>query len=132
MITRGLEAGGLSSKQGKLYVKEVKHQNKAQKRKFDDAKWKNQLITLTNVDLDGMVIPHNDPLVTSIIVNNYEVQHVLISIGSTPDIMYYHYFESLGFDPTLLQKHDGLIYGFNNQPIAVEAVHTLNVAVGSG
>ncbi|GLT92546.1 hypothetical protein SLE2022_103780 [Rubroshorea leprosula] len=36
MITGGLEAGGLSSKQRKLYVKEVKHQNRAQKRKFDD------------------------------------------------------------------------------------------------
>ncbi|GKV35459.1 hypothetical protein SLEP1_g43722 [Rubroshorea leprosula] len=62
MITGGLEAGGLSSKQRKLYVREVKHQNRAQKRKFDNAEWKNQPITFTFADLETIVTPHNDPL----------------------------------------------------------------------
>ncbi|GKV02804.1 hypothetical protein SLEP1_g15195 [Rubroshorea leprosula] len=72
MITGGLEAGGLSSKQRKLYVREVKHQNRAQKRKIDDAEWKNQPITFTSVDLDTIITPHNDPLVTSVMINNCE------------------------------------------------------------
>ncbi|GKV18281.1 hypothetical protein SLEP1_g28686 [Rubroshorea leprosula] len=41
-------------------------------------------------------------------------------------------FESLGLDPALLQKYDGPIYGFNNQPVQVEGVLTLHVAFGSG
>ncbi|GKV04800.1 hypothetical protein SLEP1_g16907 [Rubroshorea leprosula] len=131
MITGGLEAGGLSSKQ-KLYVREVKHQNRAQKRKIDDAEWKNQLITFTSVDLDTVVTPHNDPLVTSVMINNCEVQHVLVDTGSAPDIMYFHCFKSLGLDPALLQKYDGPIYGFNNQPVPVEGVLTLHVAFGRG
>ncbi|GKV07060.1 hypothetical protein SLEP1_g18868 [Rubroshorea leprosula] len=97
----GLEAGGLSSKQRKLYVMEVKRQNQAQKRKFDDADWKNQPITCTPTDFDIVVTPHNDPLVTSFIINNCE-------------------------------RHDGPIYGFNNQPVQVEGVLTLNVVFGSG
>ncbi|GKU89479.1 hypothetical protein SLEP1_g3611 [Rubroshorea leprosula] len=132
MITGGLEAGGLSSKQRKLYVREVKHHNRAQKRKVDDAEWKNQPITFTSVDLDTVVTPHNDPLVTSVMINNCEVQRVLVDIGSAPDIMYFHCFKSLGLDPVLLQKYDGLIYGFNNQPVPVEGVLTLHVAFGSG
>ncbi|GKV02683.1 hypothetical protein SLEP1_g15081 [Rubroshorea leprosula] len=132
MITGGLEAGGLSSKQRKLYVREVKHQNRAQKRKIDDAEWKNQPITFTSADLDTVVTPHNDPLVTSVMINNCEVQRVLVDTGSTPDIMYFHCFESLGLDPALLQKYDGPIYGFNNQPVPVEGVLTLHVAFGSG
>ncbi|GKV48237.1 hypothetical protein SLEP1_g55063 [Rubroshorea leprosula] len=80
MIMGGLEAGGLSSKQRKLYVRE----------------------------------------------------RVLVDIGSAPDIMYFHCFESLGLDPALLQKYDGPIYGFNNQPVPVEGVLTLHVAFGSG
>ncbi|GKV39886.1 hypothetical protein SLEP1_g47587 [Rubroshorea leprosula] len=80
MITGGLEAGGLSSKQRKLYVRE----------------------------------------------------RVLVDTGSAPDIMYFHCFESLGLDPALLQKYDGPIYGFNNQPVPVEGVLTLHVAFGSG
>ncbi|GKV50077.1 hypothetical protein SLEP1_g56793 [Rubroshorea leprosula] len=96
MITGGLEAGGLSFKQRKLYVREVKHQNRVQKRKFDDAEWKNQPITFTSADLETVVTPHNDPLVTSVTINNCEVQRVLVDTGSAPDIMYFHCFESLG------------------------------------
>ncbi|GKV45992.1 hypothetical protein SLEP1_g53015 [Rubroshorea leprosula] len=132
MITGGLEAGGLSSKQRKLYVREVKHQNRAQKRKFDDAEWKNQPITFTSADLETVVTPHNDPLVTSVTINNCEVQRVLVDTGSAPDIMYFHCFESLGLDSALLQRYDGPIYGFNNQPVPVEGVLTMKVAFGSG
>ncbi|GKV15370.1 hypothetical protein SLEP1_g26164 [Rubroshorea leprosula] len=132
MITGGLEAGGLSSKQRKLYVREVKHQNRAQKRKFDDAEWKNQPITFTSADLETVVTPHNDPLVTFVTINNCEVQRVLVDTGSAPDIMYFHCFESLGLDSALLQRYDGPIYGFNNQPVPVEGVLTMNVAFGSG
>ncbi|GKV29192.1 hypothetical protein SLEP1_g38140 [Rubroshorea leprosula] len=46
--------------------------------------------------------------------------------------MYYHCFESLELDPAPLQRYDGPIYGFNNQPVQVERVLTLNVAFGSG
>ncbi|GKV28774.1 hypothetical protein SLEP1_g37780 [Rubroshorea leprosula] len=132
MITGGLEAGGTSSKQQKLYVQEVKHPNRAQKRKFDETDWKNQPITFSSADFDGVVTPHNDPLVTSVTVNNCEVQRVLVDIGSAPDIMYYHCFESLGLDPALLQKYDGPIYGFNNQPVPMEGILKLSVAFGSG
>ncbi|GKV05317.1 hypothetical protein SLEP1_g17345 [Rubroshorea leprosula] len=104
MITGGPEAGGTSSKQQKLYVREVKHHNTAQKRKIDEEDWKNQSVTFTPADLEGVVTPHSDPLVTSVIINNCEVQRALIDIGSAPDIMYYHCFESLGLDPALLQK----------------------------
>ncbi|GKV30769.1 hypothetical protein SLEP1_g39549 [Rubroshorea leprosula] len=112
MITGGLEAGGMSSKQRKLYVREVKHQNRAQKRKIDDAEWKDQPITFTPADFEGV--------------------HVLVDTGSAPDIMYYHCFESLGLDPTLLQRYDGPLYGFNNQLVPVEGILTMNVAFGSG
>ncbi|GKV36263.1 hypothetical protein SLEP1_g44412 [Rubroshorea leprosula] len=87
MITGELEAGGLSSKQRKLYVREVKHQNQAQKRKLNDADWKDQPITFTPNDFKGVVIPHNDPLVTSVMINNCQVQRVLVDTGSAPDII---------------------------------------------
>ncbi|GKV01449.1 hypothetical protein SLEP1_g14000 [Rubroshorea leprosula] len=132
MINGGLEPGGTSSKQQKLYVREVKHQNQAQKRKLDDEGWKDQTITFTSADFDSVVRPHNDPLVTTAIINNCEVHRVLVDTESAPDIMYYHCFESLGLDPSLLQKYDGPIYGFNNQPVLVEGVLKINVAFGSG
>ncbi|GKV48210.1 hypothetical protein SLEP1_g55036 [Rubroshorea leprosula] len=65
-------------------------------------------------------------------INNCEVQRVLVDTRSAPDIMYFHCFESLGLDPALLQWYDGPIYGFNNQPVPVEGVLTMNVAFGSG
>ncbi|GKV19688.1 hypothetical protein SLEP1_g29914 [Rubroshorea leprosula] len=80
----------------------------------------------------AVVTPHNDPLVTSVTINNCEMQRVLVDTGSALDIMYFHCFESLGLDPALLQWYDGPIYGFNNQPVPVEGVLTMNVAFGSG
>ncbi|GKV42235.1 hypothetical protein SLEP1_g49664 [Rubroshorea leprosula] len=132
MIRGGLEAGGMSSKQRKLYVREVKHQNRAQKRKLDDADWKDQPITFTPTNLEGVVTPHNDPLVISVMINNCQVQRVLVDTGSALDIMYYHCFESLGLDLALLQCYDGPIYGFNNQLVPIEGILTMNVAFGSG
>ncbi|GKV53008.1 hypothetical protein SLEP1_g59558, partial [Rubroshorea leprosula] len=82
--------------------------------------------------ITGVVTPHNDPLVTSVTINNCEVQRVLVDTGSAPDIMYFHCFKSLGLDPALLQRYDGPIYEFNNQPVPVEGVLTMNVAFGSG
>ncbi|GKV18271.1 hypothetical protein SLEP1_g28676 [Rubroshorea leprosula] len=119
MIIGGLEAGGLSSKQRKLYVREVKHPNHTKKRKFDDADWKNQPITFTSADFDTVVTPHNDPLITSVTINNCEVQRVLVDTGSAPDIMYFHCFESLGLDPALLQRF-----------LVVKMASSFNVVIG--
>ncbi|GKU93221.1 hypothetical protein SLEP1_g6829 [Rubroshorea leprosula] len=91
-----------------------------------------RIIHMITGGLEAVVTPHNDPLVTSVMINNCEVQRVLVDTGSAPDIMYFHCFESLGLDPALLQKYDGPIYGFNNQPVPVEGVLTLHVAFGSG
>ncbi|GKU90937.1 hypothetical protein SLEP1_g4878 [Rubroshorea leprosula] len=87
--------------------------------------------SLKFITTEKVVMPHNDPLVTLIMINNYQVQRVLVDTGSAPDVMYYHCFESLGLNPTLLQRYDGPIYGFDNQPIQVEGVLTMNVAFGS-
>ncbi|GKV35514.1 hypothetical protein SLEP1_g43772 [Rubroshorea leprosula] len=91
-----------------------------------------RIIHMITGGLEAVVTPHNDPLVTSVMINNCEVQRVLVDTQSAPDIMYFHCFESLGLDPALLQKYDGPIYGFNNQPVPVEGVLTLHVAFGSG
>ncbi|GKV47960.1 hypothetical protein SLEP1_g54808 [Rubroshorea leprosula] len=126
-----LNSRGLSENRGRS-LKESAIPQIGKKRKIDDAEWKNQPITFTSADLDTVVTPHNDPLVTSVMINNCKVQRVLVDTGSAPDIMYFHCFESLGLDPALLQKYDGPIYGFNNQPVPVEGVFTLHVAFGSG
>ncbi|GKV07135.1 hypothetical protein SLEP1_g18937 [Rubroshorea leprosula] len=90
-----------------------------------------RIIQMITRGLEAVVTPHNDPLITSITINNCEVQRVLVDTRSAPDIMYFHCFESLGLDPTLLQRYDGPIYGFNNQPVPVEGILTMNVAFGS-
>ncbi|GKV15174.1 hypothetical protein SLEP1_g25976 [Rubroshorea leprosula] len=90
---------------------------------------RNELQTVEAVptDLYWVVTPHNDPLVTSVILNNCEVQRVLVDTGSAPDIMYYHCFESLELDPALLQKYDEPIYRFNNQLVPMEGVLRFNI-----
>ncbi|GKV35924.1 hypothetical protein SLEP1_g44125 [Rubroshorea leprosula] len=52
---------------------------------------------------------------------------------NAPDALMCKIFPSTlcGLDPALLQRYDSPIYGFNDQPILVEGVLTLNVAFGS-
>ncbi|GKV18335.1 hypothetical protein SLEP1_g28734 [Rubroshorea leprosula] len=49
----------------------------------------------------------------------------------SPDILYWSCFQKMQLNPSSLQKHEGPIYGFDNQPVPVEGVITLPIYVGS-
>ncbi|GKV37206.1 hypothetical protein SLEP1_g45263 [Rubroshorea leprosula] len=55
---------------------------------------------------------------------------VFIDTGSSPDILYWSCFQKMQLNPSSLQKYEGPIYGFDNQPIPVEGVITLPICVG--
>ncbi|GKV35996.1 hypothetical protein SLEP1_g44183 [Rubroshorea leprosula] len=62
----------------------VIHMITAQKRKIDEEDWKNQSVTFTSADFEGVVTPHNDPLVTSVIINNCEYDGPIYEFNNQP------------------------------------------------
>ncbi|GKU90690.1 hypothetical protein SLEP1_g4654 [Rubroshorea leprosula] len=78
-----------------------------------------------------VMMPHADPFVAIVHIGNHNVNKVFIDTGSSPDILYWSCFQKMQLNPSSLQKYEGSIYGFDNQPVPVEGVITLLIYVGS-
>ncbi|GKV09734.1 hypothetical protein SLEP1_g21190 [Rubroshorea leprosula] len=78
-----------------------------------------------------VVMPHADPFVATVHIGNHNVNKVFIDTGSSPDILYWSCFQKVQLNPSSLQKYEGPIYGFDNQPVPVEGVITFPIYVGS-
>ncbi|GKV26689.1 hypothetical protein SLEP1_g35945 [Rubroshorea leprosula] len=78
-----------------------------------------------------IMMPHANPFVATVHIGNHNVNKVLIGTGNSPDILYWSCFQKMQLNPSSLQKHEGPIYGFDNQPVPVEGVITLPIYVGS-
>ena len=56
-------------------------------------------ISFTDADLEGVELPHNDPLVIALKVGGQLVDRILVDLGSAFDIIYKNLFEMLGLKP---------------------------------
>ncbi|GKV39926.1 hypothetical protein SLEP1_g47620 [Rubroshorea leprosula] len=111
MISGGVHSGGQSARARKAYARQVMtvNKNRPLKRPFEEAEWENTPITFSPADYKraegepDVMMPHADPFVAT----------------------------KMQLNPSSLQKHEGPIYGFDNQPVPVEGVITLPTYVGS-
>ncbi|GKV53120.1 hypothetical protein SLEP1_g59664, partial [Rubroshorea leprosula] len=138
MISGGIHAGGQSARARKAYAGQVMtvNKNRPLKRPFEEAEWENAAITFSPADYQragesDVVMPHADPFVATVHIGNHNVNKVFIDTGSSLDLLYWSCFQKMQLNPSSLQKYEGPIYGFDNQPIPVEGVITLPIYVGS-
>ncbi|GKV10023.1 hypothetical protein SLEP1_g21448 [Rubroshorea leprosula] len=139
MISGGVHSGGQSARARKAYARQVMtvNKNRPLKRPFEEAEWENMPITFSPADYkraegeSDIMMPHADSFVTTVHIGNHNVNKVFIDTGSSPDILYWGCFQKMQLNPSSLQKHEGPIYGFDNQPVPVEGVITLPIYVGS-
>ncbi|GKV04724.1 hypothetical protein SLEP1_g16838 [Rubroshorea leprosula] len=138
MIFGGMHSGGQSARARKAYARQVMTVNKNMplKRLFEEAEWENAAITFSPADYKradeepDVMMPHADPFVATVHIGNHNVNKVFIDTGSSPGILYWSCFQKMQLNPSSLQKYEGPIYGFNNQPVPVEGVITLPIYVG--
>ncbi|GKV13815.1 hypothetical protein SLEP1_g24790 [Rubroshorea leprosula] len=139
MISGGVHSGGQSARARKAYARQVMTVNKNRPLKwpFEEVEWENAPITFSPADYQraegepDIMMPHADPFVATVHIGNHNVNKVFIDTGSSPDILYWSCFQKMQLNPSLLQKHEGSIYGFDNQPVPVEGIITLPIYVGS-
>ncbi|GKV41928.1 hypothetical protein SLEP1_g49396 [Rubroshorea leprosula] len=139
MISGGIHSGGQNARGRKAYARQVMtiNKNRPLKRPFKEAEWENVPITFSPAnykraegELD-VTMPHANPFVATVHISNHNVNKVFIDISSSPNILYWSCFQKMQLNPSLLQKYEGPIYGFHNQPIPIEGVITLPIYVGS-
>ena len=71
----------------------------------------------------------NDPIIISIIINNFRVDKILVDDGNAVKVLIYDTFKKMNLDESLLRPIEP-IYGFNNQLIKVKCLINLPITLG--
>jgi hypothetical protein len=74
------------------------------------------VISFSDSDLKDVQLPHNDPLVITLRIGNFDVQRVLIDQGSFAEVMYQDLYMKLGLGEAELSSFTSPIYGFSGEP----------------
>ncbi|KAJ8632575.1 hypothetical protein MRB53_025911 [Persea americana] len=94
------------------------------------AKTKGPRIWFSDKDLEDVELPHNDPLVLTLKLQNFLVQRVLIDPGSSSGILYYDCFKKLKLKDEDLQAAHTPLVGFSSKPVYPKGKISLRVQVG--
>ena len=74
--------------------------------------------------------PHNDALVVSVRVGDYNVHRMLVDNGSSADILYYPAFQQMGIDRAQLIPTNAPLVGFEGIRVLPLGAIMLSVTVG--
>ena len=91
------------------------------------AKTEGPKIWFSDRDLEDVELPHNDPLVLTLKLQNFLVQRVLVDPGSSSEILYYDCFKKLKLKDEDLQTAHTLLVGFSSKPVYPKGKISLRV-----
>uniref|UniRef100_A0A2N9FKE2 Uncharacterized protein n=1 Tax=Fagus sylvatica TaxID=28930 RepID=A0A2N9FKE2_FAGSY len=89
-----------------------------------------QTISFSDSDLKDVQLPHNDPLVITLRIGNYDVQRVFVDQGSFAEVMYQDLYSKLGLGEAELSSFTSPIFGFSGEPTMPLGKTILPVLVG--
>ncbi|XP_022876921.1 uncharacterized protein LOC111395143 [Olea europaea var. sylvestris] len=89
-------------------------------------------ITFRARDLEGLSHPHDDALVVSAVVANFEVSRILVDNGSVANILSQEAFAKMGISPKQLKVVKTPLQGFGGGVIIPEGIVELPLTLGAG
>ena len=129
MIVGGTTTTGTSRKAQKTYLRMVQNvQLTSSVPKI--ARRESPIIGFSEEDARRLHHPHDDALVVSIRVGDYNVHWVLVDNGSSADILYYPAFQQMGIDRARLIPTNAPLVGFGGTRVFLLGAVTLMVTVG--
>ena len=75
-------------------------------------------------------MPHNDPLVITLRIRNFDVRRVLIDQGSFAEVMYYDMYKKLRLGEADLTSFVSPVFGFSRESIIPQGKTILPVLAG--
>ena len=87
-------------------------------------------VTFSEVDLDRIKYPHDDPVVISLNITNYDVHRILVDNRSLVDVLFYDAFVGINLDSELLMKRNSPLIRFSGTTILIEGTILLTTIVG--
>ncbi|GAV77937.1 LOW QUALITY PROTEIN: hypothetical protein CFOL_v3_21405, partial [Cephalotus follicularis] len=89
-----------------------------------------EVITFTEVDYEGVHLPHDDPVVVTLLVELFTMKRILIDSGSSVDILYKHAFDQLRIPADQLKPVKTPLVGFAGETI--HPLGSINLSVVAG
>ncbi|KAF5463281.1 hypothetical protein F2P56_019204 [Juglans regia] len=89
-------------------------------------------ISFGEEDCEGVLYPHDDALVVTLLVTNYTTRQILINNGSSGDILLWEVFTKMGIDPSKLKPSPMLLKGFSGNVVQPLGTITLLVIARKG
>ena len=130
MIVGGTATTGSSKKSRKTYLRIVQNvQLTGSVPKI--ARRESPIIGLSEENAQRLHHPHNDVLVVSIRVEDYNMHRVLVDNGSSTDILYYPAFQQMGIGKERLIPTNAPLVGFEGTRVLPLGAVTLSVMVGN-
>ena len=129
MIVGGTATTGSSKKARKTYLRMVQNvQLTGSVSKI--ARRESPIIEFSEEDARRLHHPHDDALVVSIRVGDYNMHRVLVNNGSLADILYYLAFQQMGIGRERLILMKAPFIGFGGTRVLPLGAVTLSVVVG--
>ncbi|XP_022858494.1 uncharacterized protein LOC111379363 [Olea europaea var. sylvestris] len=125
IIIGGIASGGDSNSGRKQYAQQYALASGMPHGKLED-------ITFGTRDLEGVSLPHDDALVISAIVANFEIKRILVDNGSAANILSQEAFAKMGISSQQLKAVKTPFQGFRGGVITPEGVVELPLTLGSG
>jgi ribonuclease HI len=129
-ITGGSSLGVESKRQRKAYVRQVNHVGTSYQ--SNPPVYSKTVISFGPEDAEGILFPHQDPLVVSVEIAQCEVQRVLIDGGSSADVLFYDAFKKMQIREDRLTNAGVPLQGFGGQQVHAIGKISLQVVFGKG
>ncbi|GAV86296.1 hypothetical protein CFOL_v3_29728, partial [Cephalotus follicularis] len=89
-----------------------------------------EVITFSDADDEEVRLPHDDPVVVTLLVELFTMKRILIDSGSSDDILYKHAFDQLTIPADQLKPVETPLVGFAGETI--HSLGSINLSVVAG
>ncbi|GAA0155166.1 hypothetical protein LIER_12951 [Lithospermum erythrorhizon] len=89
-------------------------------------------LSFSNIELKGIELPHDDPVVIAPLIANFIVERILVDTGSSTDILYLSTYDKLHLPRSHIQPIGTPLLGFTVHVVYPLGIATLDLIVRTG
>ncbi|GAV60539.1 hypothetical protein CFOL_v3_04069, partial [Cephalotus follicularis] len=108
-----------------------RQQEEQQQQQQQQPRGDEEVITFSEADYEGVRLPHDDPVVVTLLVELFTMKRILIDSGSSADILYKHAFDQLRIPTDQLKPVKPPLVGFTGEMIHPQGSINLSVVAGT-
>jgi hypothetical protein len=131
-IAGGFAAGGSSSSGRRSYARRLPSEEVLSLERPSKARRTgSEAITFSSKDEEGVFYPHDDALVVTMMIGNYNIHRILVDNGSSADILFLPAFEKMKIEQKRVAPAPTPLVGFTGEKVLPVGTISLPLTAGS-